>query len=496
MDEVPKKDERRQILGDMPPEDFRRFGYRVIDWIADYLAHPERYPVLSQVQPGDILSHLPKSAPDQPEDMEAVLQDFEQQILPGITHWNHPAFMAYFGITGSCPGILGELLASGLNVNAMLWRTSPAATELEQRVMDWLRQWVGLPATFEGVVYDTASISSLVAVAAARESVPGLAVREKGLAGSGDASRLRLYASEQAHSSIEKAAILAGIGRQGVRKIGTGADFRMDADALERAIEEDIASGWRPFCVVATVGTTSTTSIDPVPRIAALCARHRIWLHVDAAYGGCAAVLPEMRYVLDGCEEADSLVVNPHKWLFTPLDFSAFYSRKLSVVRQAFSLVPEYLKTPEDNQVRNFMDYGPQLGRRFRALKLWMIMRYFGLEGVRSRLREHIRLARLFASWVDDHPDFERCAPTPFSTICFRARLEKENASIQSQDALNEKLLEHVNATGRFFLSHTRLNGRLVLRMAIGNLRTTEAHVRGCWELLCEQAALIKRTAG
>jgi aromatic-L-amino-acid decarboxylase len=217
---------------------------------------------------------------------------------------------------------------------------------------------------------------------------------------------------------------------------------------------------------------------------------------VDAAYGGCAAVLPEMRYVLDGCEEADSLVVNPHKWLFTPLDFSAFYSRKLSVVRQAFSLVPEYLKTPEDNQVRNFMDYGPQLGRRFRALKLWMIMRYFGLEGVRSRLREHIRLARLFASWVDDHPDFERCAPTPFSTICFRARLEKENASIQSQDALNEKLLEHVNATGRFFLSHTRLNGRLVLRMAIGNLRTTEAHVRGCWELLCEQAALIKRTAG
>jgi aromatic-L-amino-acid/L-tryptophan decarboxylase len=320
-------------------------------------------------------------------------------------------------------------------------------------------------------------------------------VREKGLSASGNRPRLRLYASEQAHSSIEKAAILTGIGQEGMRKIPTDREFRMDTEALESAIREDQASGWRPFCVVATVGTTSTTSIDPVPRIASLCARHGIWLHVDAAYGGCAAVVPEMRYVLDGCAEADSLVINPHKWLFTPLDFSAFYSRKLAVVRQAFSLVPEYLKTPEDSQVRNFMDYGPQLGRRFRALKLWMVMRHFGLEGIRSRLREHIRLAGSFAYWVDEHPDFERCSPTPFSTICFRAKWEEGTATEQALDALNEKLLEKINASGRFFLSHTRLNGRFVLRMAIGNIRTTEAHVRECWELLCEHAALLKRTS-
>jgi aromatic-L-amino-acid/L-tryptophan decarboxylase len=493
MSEDTKKTTSSPELGDMSPDDFRRYGHRIVDWIAEYLAHPERHPVLSMVQPGQILAQLPTLGPEQPETMDAVLADFEQLLLPGITHWNHPAFMAYFGITGSGPGILGELLAAGLNVNAMLWRTSPAATELEQRVMEWLRQWVGLPNDFEGVVYDTASISSLVAVAAARENVPGLCVREKGLSASDNRPKLRLYASEQAHSSIEKAAILTGIGQDGMRKIPTDREFRMDTDALESAIREDQAAGWHPFCVVATVGTTSTTSIDPVPRIASLCGRHGIWLHVDAAYGGCAAVVPEMRYVLDGCAEADSLVINPHKWLFTPLDFSAFYTRKLAVVRQAFSLVPEYLKTPEDSQVRNFMDYGPQLGRRFRALKLWMVMRHFGLEGIRSRLREHIRLAGSFASWVDEHPDFERCAPTPFSTICFRAKWEEGTATEQALDALNEKLLEKINASGRFFLSHTRLNGKFVLRMAIGNIRTTEAHVRECWELLCEQAALLKR---
>jgi aromatic-L-amino-acid/L-tryptophan decarboxylase len=416
--------------------------------------------------------------------MERILDEFRRVVLPGVTHWNHPGFLAYFAITGSGPGILGETLAAALNVNAMLWRTGPAATELEERSLDWLRQMLGLPEAFRGHIQDTASTSSMVAIATAREET-GLAVREEGLAGR-DLPRLRLYCSEQAHSSIERAAITLGIGRLGVRRIGTDAEYRMDPAALEAGIRDDLAAGWRPFCVVATVGTTSTTSVDPVARIADLCDRHGLWLHVDAAYGGAAAVAPEMREVVAGCERADSLVVNPHKWLFVPVDCSALYLRDPELTRRAFSLVPEYLRTPEPAEVTNLMDYGPALGRRFRALKLWMTLSYFGWDGIAARIREHVRLARLFAGWVDGAAGWERLAPVPFSTVCFRRR--PPGASDEETDALNERILARVNASGEVFLSHTRLREGLALRLAVGNLRTTERHLARAWELLQESA--------
>jgi aromatic-L-amino-acid decarboxylase len=481
----------------MDPEAFRAYGHRIIDWIADYLSHPERYPVLAPVEPGQIRRQLPEQPPEEPESMEAILNDVERIIVPGLTHWNHPAFMAYFAITASGPGILGELLCAAFNVNAMLWKTSPAATELEEVVLDWLRQMIGLPPDFRGIIYDTASISSLHAIAAAREVVPGLKAREEGLAGRSDVPRLRLYISEQAHSSVEKGAITLGIGQAGVRQIPVDAEFRLDTAALARAIEEDRAAGWRPFCVVATVGTTSTTSIDPVPAIADICRQHQLWLHVDAAYAGSAAVIPEMRRVLDGCQRADSIVVNPHKWLFTPVDLSAFYCRRFDVLRRAFSLVPEYLRTSEDEAVRNYMDYGVQLGRRFRALKLWMVIRSFGHRGLAARLRQHIELAQEFASWVDADPDFERLAPVPFSTVCFRVRprdlIEQGDEAETYLDKLNEAVLDAVNRSGEAYLSHTRLNGKLTLRIAIGNLRTTKRHVARAWELVKENAAGLDR---
>lgn len=479
-------------LGDMTPEAFRRYGYRVVDWIAGYLAKVGEYPVLAQVAPGEIRRQLPETPPIQGESLEQVLADFERVILPGITHWNHPAFFAYFAITGSGPGILGEMLSAALNVNGMLWRTSPALTELEEHVLDWLRQMLGLPPGWLGMITDTASISSLYAIAAAREAVPGLRVREEGLAGRPDVPRLRLYCSEQAHSSIEKAAITLGLGLAGVRKIPTDIEFRMDAATLAAAIAEDRRAGWQPFCVVATVGTTSTTSVDPVPEIAAICQREGLWLHVDGAYAGMAAILPEMRHILAGCDQADSIVVNPHKWLFTPIDCSAFYCRRPDVLRRAFSLVPEYLRTAEGEAeaVRNLMDYGVQLGRRFRALKLWFVIRAFGQEGLAARLREHIRLAQEFAAWVDASQDFERLAPTPFSTVCFR--FHPQGFSNETElNRLNEALLEAVNATGQVYLSHTKLNGRYTLRLAIGNLRTTEAHVARAWELVQQEAVRL-----
>jgi len=453
---------------DMSPEEFRKWGYKFVDWIADYLAHPERYPVLSQVEPGSIRRQLPPNPPEKPEPMADMLRDVEQIIVPGITHWNHPAFFAYFAVTGSGPGILGELLSAAFNVNGMLWRTSPAFTELEEHVLDWLRQMLGLPDDFKGIVYDTASTSTFHAFAAARE-----------FAGEG-ASQLRAYTSNQAHSSVEKAAMAIGLGRSGIVKIGVDEEFRMDPVALEAAIKKDRDEGRRPFCVSATIGTTSTTSIDPVPRIADICEKYKLWLHVDAAYAGAAAILPEMRWILDGCERADSFVMNPHKWLFTPVDFSAFYCRRPHVLKQAFSLTPEYLQTTDPGNVTNYMDYGMQLGRRFRSLKFWMVVRYFGVDGLRERIREHIRLGKLFASWVEADSKFEIVAPVPFSTVCFR---------LKSDDSANQKLMDRVNASGKIFISHTRLNNRLVLRFTVGNLRSTEEHVRMAWDLIRHEAS-------
>jgi aromatic-L-amino-acid decarboxylase len=478
----------------MDPEEFRRHAHRLADWIADYLAHSSRYPVLAQVAPGTIASGLPAEAPTEGESFENIFADFENILLPGITHWNHPGFFAYFAITGSAPGVLAEFLSAALNVQAMLWRTSPAATELEEVTLTWLRKLLGLPATFSGVIYDTASISTLHALAAARERVVP-SVRSLGLAGRGMLPRLRVYCSDQTHSSIDKAVILLGLGQESLRKIPSDSEFRMRADALASAIAEDRSEGWLPLAVVATVGTTSSTSIDPVPRIAEVCRRESIWLHVDAAYAGVAAMVAGHEWILEGTSDADSLVVNPHKWMFTPFDLSVLYCRDMDLIRAAFALTPEYLKTIEAAPVRNLMDTGIQLGRRFRALKLWMVMRHFGANGIRARLAEHMRLAQLFASWIDASADFERLAPVPFSVVCFRARpwLPPSGGNAPDADLLNERLLEAVNATGQVFISHTRLNDRYALRLAIGNLHTTETHVRCAWELLQEQMSKLRR---
>jgi aromatic-L-amino-acid decarboxylase len=477
-------------LGDMDPESFRRHGHRVVDWIADYLANPERYPVLAQVAPGEVAASLPSAAPGQGEPFDAIFADFERLIVPGLTHWNHPGFFAYFAITASGPGILAEMLAAGLNVQAMLWRTSPAATELEQVALGWLRDLMGLPPGFEGVIYDTASVSTLHALAAARHAaVPGL--RERGLQGT--RVEARIYCSEHTHSSIDKAVLTLGLGLQSIRRVPVDQRFAMQPQALDAAIADDLAAGRTPMAVVSTVGTTSSTAVDDVAAIADVCARREVWLHVDAAYAGPMAIVPEYRHSLDGAGRADSVVVNPHKWLFTPFDLSALYCRRMDVLRAAFSLVPEYLRTAETGRVQNLMDTGVQLGRRFRALKLWMVLRYFGADGIRARLLEHCRLARTFAGWVDADPAFERAAEVPFSVVCFRH--VRPGLDDDALDTLNARLLEDVNASGEAFLSHTRLHDRYVLRLAIGNLRTTEHHVARAWDLLRIHAAKLPASA-
>lgn len=468
--------------GDLPSRELLRHGSAALAWLAEYLDHPERYPVLSQLSPGDVAAVLPASPPVKGEPMEAILADFERTIVPGITHWNHPSFFAYFAISASVPGIVGELLAAGLDVNGMLWKTSPAATELEQVTLDWLRQMMGLEGGWFGIICDTASISTMLALAAAREARPGLAVRERGLAGRSDLPRMRVYCSEHAHSSVDKAAMALGIGHENVVKIEADAEYRMIPGRLAAAIDADRGAGYLPVACVATVGTTSTTSIDPVAPIAALCREHDIWLHVDAAYGGAAALVPELQHVMDGVDQADSLVVNPHKWMFTPVDCSALYTRRPEVLRRAFSLVPEYLTTAHDGDAVNLMDYGVQLGRRFRALKLWMVLRAFGTEGLAARIREHCALAREFAQWVEAEPDWEVAAPVPFSLVCFRyARAGQDEEALT---AINAAIMESVNASGEAFLSHTRLGNRFVLRLALGNLRTERVHVARVWELL------------
>jgi aromatic-L-amino-acid decarboxylase len=474
-------------------EAFRRDAHRLVDWIADYLANTERYPVLTPFAPGHVRESLPAHPPESPEPFEAVLKDVEEIIAPGLTHWNHPGFLAYFASSASGPGILGDILSSAFNINAMLWRTAPSATELEEVVMDWLRQLLGLPPEFMGVINDGASVSNLCGIAAAREALD-LGIREEGMARRRHVPRLRLYASQEAHSSIDKATMVLGLGRAGVRKVAADNDFRMRPDALETAIEDDQKSGWKPFCVVATVGTTSSASVDPVPQVADICRRHRLWLHVDAAYAGSAAILPEMRWALDGVEQADSFVANPHKWLFVPIDFSAFYCRHPDVLRRTFSLVPEYLRTPDDDRARNLMDYGVALGRRFRALKLWMVIRAFGAEGLRQRLRDHIALAKRFHEWMAANADFEFLAPQAFSIVCFRARphnLPDGPVTDDYLNVLNQRLLDAVNATGDIYLSHTALNERFTLRLAIGHVRTTEVHVRRAWDLLREHAVRL-----
>lgn len=486
---------RASSSGDMSTEEFRRFGHELIDWLGDYFERLEDLPVLSQLEPGDLKAQLPTLPPQTGESMASIIADMDRLIVPALTQWNHPSFFAYFATSTSAPGIFGELLSAAFDNKAMLWRTSPASTELEDVALDWLRQMMGLDAGYSGIIYDTASVSSMHAIAAAREGVE-LRIREEGMSGRTDLPLLRVYISEQAHSSIEKGVITLGLGQRGIRKIPTDSEFRMNAQALAEAIEEDKQQGMIPFCIVATVGTTSTSSIDPVKEIIPIGEKHAMWLHVDAAYAGSAAIVPELRHILAGCERADSVAVNPHKWLFTPFDLSVLYCRHMDLLQRAFSLVPEYLRTPEQERVRNGSDYGIQLGRRFRALKLWMVIRYFGHEGLAARIREHCRLAQLFASWVEESPDWELMAPVPLALVCFRACPQVEAHDEQTRneqwDDLNENVMHAANSTGKAFLSHTRLNGKLTLRLSIGNIRTTERHVRQVWELLNEELAKLK----
>jgi aromatic-L-amino-acid decarboxylase len=450
-------------------------------WIDRYLSEARDYPVLSKVLPGETASRLPADAPERGEPFEALLADFQSIVLPGITHWNSPRFFAYFATSAAPIGITAEALAAALDVKAMLWRTSPAATELEEVVMRWLARLIGLPDAFTGIIYDTASIGGFTALAAARESLE-LDIRERGMTAR-DVPALRVYITSETHSHIEKACIALGLGRENVVRIETDRELRMRSDDLAAHLEADVAAGMRPMAIVATVGTTSTTSCDPVEEIAAIARARKIWLHVDAAYAGAAAIMPEFRSILAGVEHADSVVVNPHKWLFVPMDCSALFVRDPEMLRRAFSIVPEYVLQHRDaSSGTNFMEYGLQLGRRFRALKLWFVLRYYGAEGLREHLRRHIALAHEFASWVEAEPNWEIAAPHPFSVVCFR--YAPSGLDEPAREKLNARILDEVNATGQVFLSHTKVRGRYALRLAIGNLQTARADVALAWSLL------------
>ena len=463
-------------LGDTSPEIFREQLHQLADWVADYRGKIEKFPVAPNTTPGAIRAALPTHPPERGEPFEEILADVDRIILPGMLHWSHPMFLAYFGWTTTAPGILAEMISAPLNVNAMTWRTSPAATELETLVIDWLRQWMHLPPDFDGVVYDTASVGIMHALAVAREEAAP-STRKIGLTGR-DLPRFRIYTSDQAHSSAEKAAIALGLGEENVCRVPSDNKFRIETSILRKNVAQDRESGFRPLAVIATVGTTSTASVDPVPEIARLCREEKMWLHIDGAYGGGFAIMPEYKWIAEGWNEADSIIINPHKTLFVPLDFSALYVRDIERLRRVFSLVPEYLRGDTLESERNYMDYGIQLGRRFRALKAWMIWRAFGREGMIALMREHLRLARLFGEWVSASDDFELSAPVSLGVVCFRAKHEI--------DAFNSRIVESINQSGRAYLNQTKLRGQTVIRLGLGNILTTEKHLRDAWELIQE----------
>jgi len=468
----------------MHPDDFRRHAHTLVDWMADYLRDVGSLPITPAVTPGDIRRQVPDTPPLDPEPFEALLEDFQRVIVPGMTHWNHPGWFAYFPGNNSPPSILGEMLTATMGAQCMSWATSPAATELEQVVMDWLRQMMDLPAGMVGVIQDTASTATLVALLTARERATGGRAGAAGLSAAGEP--LAVYASREAHSSIDKAVKLAGVGLDMLRHVETDEAYAMRPDALARALDADRSAGIRPACVVATVGTTSSTAIDPLRPIAELCRRSGAWLHVDAAHAGAAAIVPELRSMFDGIEAADSIVFNPHKWLLTNFDCTAYFVRDPATLLSTFQATPEYLRTAYDADVVNFRDWGIQLGRRFRALKLWFVIRSYGVEGLRAIIRRHVELAHELAGWIEESPDFELMAPVPFGLVCFRFR--PSGRSEEQLDALNARLLAAVNGTRERYLTHTRLGGRYAIRLVVGQRATERAHVRGAWEAVREAA--------
>jgi aromatic-L-amino-acid decarboxylase len=503
---------RQQGLGDTPPEEFRRQLHELADWIADFRENLGSLPVAPNDKPGAILVAIPAEPPERGEPFEKILRDIDQLIVPGMVHWSHPMFLGYFGWTTTAPAILGEIITAPLNVNAMTWRTCPAATELETLVIDWIRQWMHLPQEFGGVVYDTASVGVMHALAVAREEAAP-SVRKHGLVGAG-APVFRVYASEQAHSSAEKAAIALGLGEENVQRVPTDAAFRMDPGALRKMIARDVRENLKPLAVIATVGTTSTASVDPVPEIAKICRENNMWLHIDGAYGAGFAILPEDKSLTNGWSEADSIVVNPHKSLFVPLDFSVLFVRDLERLRRVFTLVPEYLRGDTVEAQKNYMDYGIQLGRRFRALKAWVIFRSFGRDGMATRLREFVRLADVLADWIKSDNRFELVAPVSMGVVCFRfigrdpavaggrpslsarpavAPYSTDRPNESDLDGLNSEIVETINASGRAYLTQTKLRSRTVMRIGLGNVLTTEEHLRRAWEMIRETAEELNR---
>jgi aromatic-L-amino-acid decarboxylase len=469
----------------MDPDAFRRAGHEVVDWIADYLRDIERHPVVPDVRPGDIRRRLPATPPAGAEPMDRLFADFRELIVPGMTHWGHPGFFAYFPATTSPPSILAEMLTAGLGAQCMSWQTSPAATELEQVTMDWLRQMIGLPAAFTGVIQDTASTATLVALLTARERATQFTTGVRGLAAGGPP--LAVYASRERHSSVDKAVRIAGYGLEQLRLIDVDECYAMRADALRRAIEQDVRDGVRPACIVATLGTTGSTAIDPLPAIADIAVAHGAWLHVDAAYAGSAALLPEQRPRFAGMERADSVLFNPHKWMLVNFDCTAYFVRDVEALLRTFAANPDYLRTAHDAEVVNYRDWGIQLGRRFRALKLWWVIRSYGVEGLQAMIRSHCQWATEFASWVAADERFTLMAPVPFALVCFRLRNRADEPDAEA-DARTKALLERANATGRAFFSDTMLGGRYTIRMSIGARATERRHVAGTWELLQELA--------
>lgn len=460
--------------------EFREWAHRLADRMADYYEHIEEYPVKSTVKPGEILAQLPAAPPAGSEDMTRIMSDFESIIMPGITHWQSPNFFAYFPANGSYPSILAEMLTASLGAQCMLWDTSPAAAELEETVMNWLKSMTGLPANWSGVIQDTASTSTLSAILSARERITSYGINDAGFSGT---EKLRVYCSTETHSSVEKAVKIAGIGRKNLVKIPTDAQYRMDAALLRKAIADDISTGFKPLCVVATLGTTGCTSVDPLSEIALVCEESGVWLHVDAAYGGTALLLPEYRWMIEGIEKADSFVFNPHKWMFTNFDCSAYFVKDKESLIRTFEILPEYLKTGNRGLVNDYRDWGIQLGRRFRALKLWFVIRSYGVNQLQEKIREHITIARWLEQQINAHPDFELLAPVPLSLVCFRYKPASFTGH-ENLNQINEELLRELNHTGKIFLTHTKLNGQYTLRMSIAGTLTTQQHVEKAWELI------------
>ena len=470
----------------MKNEDFRLVGHQFVDWIADYFENVEKFPILSLLEPGDVKKNIPAVPPARGEAMEGIFRDFERVLLPGISHWQHPGWFAYFPANNSPASVLGEFLTAGLGAQCMVWQTSPAAAELEEVVLDWLRQMTGLPENFSGVIQDTASTATLCALLSARERATGFESNDAGLR-----APLIVYASEEAHSSVDKGVKIAGFGSKNFRRLATDERFAVIPEKLEEAMTRDRDAGFVPACVVATVGTTSSGAIDPLRAVGEICRKHGAWFHVDAAWAGTAALLPEKRWILDGVELADSFVFNPHKWMVTNFDCSAYFVKDPAALVRTFEIHPEYLKTGVDAKVKNYRDWGIQLGRRFRALKLWFVIRSYGVEGLQAMVREHLRLAALVKDWVEGDGRFELLAPVDLGLVCFRLDDGREESGLNE---LNRRLLERVNASGRVFLTHTTLRGKYTIRLVVGQRTTEERHVRGAWDIISAAAGDVLKT--